>query len=205
MTATLPPDILSLLDPAAKPLCETDTTSDAGGVLWMTGLSGAGKSTLAGALHERLDRSGYLSIVLDGDVLRAGLNRDLGFTPEDRLENIRRTAEVARLFKSAGFVVVCALISPSTQSRELARTIVGERFFEVHVSTQLHVCEARDPKGLYRKARRGELQAFTGISAPYETPAAADLTIDTARHDLATALRQLESFARQHIRMTQIA
>jgi len=205
LTTALPPDISSLLEPAAKALPQADTMSKAGGVIWMTGLSGAGKSTLAAALHDRLERSGCLSIVLDGDVLRTGLNQDLGFSPQDRLENIRRTAEVAGLFKSAGFLVLCALISPSARSRELARTIIGERFFEVHVGTELHVCEARDPKGLYRKARRGELHAFTGVSAPYETPSSADLTIDTARDNLATAVRQLESFARQHIRMTQIA
>lgn len=149
--------------------------------LWFTGLSGSGKSTLAFALEQRLISSGIFCYVLDGDNVRHGLNRDLGFSPLDRAENIRRVAEVARLMNSAGLIVLSAFISPFREDREMARTIIGtEEFVEVHISTTLAVCEARDTKGLYRKARTGELPGFTGISSPYETPIDADMTIDTA-------------------------
>lgn len=147
--------------------------------LWLTGLSGAGKSTLASALRGALVERGVPVSVLDGDVLRAGLCSDLGFSQADRSENIRRVAEVARLLNDAGVVVVAALISPFAADRALARARVGNaRFIEVHISTTLAVCEERDPKGLYRRARAGELPDFTGISSPYETPAAPELALD---------------------------
>lgn len=171
-----------------------------GGVLWMTGLSGAGKSTLAAALKEWLEAERCLVKVLDGDVLRTGLNKGLGFSSADRLENIRRTAEVAALFKQSGFVVICALISPAVTHRELARTIVGDRFFEVHIDSSLAVCESRDPKGLYAKARNGQLPEFTGISSPYEHPASPHLTVDTAHSALDDSIAKLQAFVREHIK-----
>jgi adenylylsulfate kinase len=149
--------------------------------IWLTGLSGSGKSTLAQGLAERFAREGVLHFILDGDAVRTGLCRDLGFSAADRKENIRRVAEVAALMNRAGLTVICALISPLLEDRRMAREIIGHgRFVEVHVATSLEVCEQRDPKGLYRRARAGAIPDFTGISAPYEVPVAAELVIDTA-------------------------
>jgi bifunctional enzyme CysN/CysC len=149
--------------------------------LWLTGLSGSGKSTIAKALERRLVDSGHACYVLDGDNVRRGLNRDLGFSPAERSENIRRVAEVAALMNDAGLIVVTAFISPYTQDRaQAARSIGAERFVEVFVDAPLPLCEARDPKGLYRKAREGRLAEFTGISAPYESPTSPALRLDTS-------------------------
>lgn len=175
-----------------------------GGVLWMTGLSGAGKSTLARALKARLEAQRCLVIVLDGDVLRTGLNAGLGFSDADRLENVRRTAEVAALFKNAGFVVISALISPAHAHRSMAREIIGDRFFEVHIDSSLAVCESRDPKKLYLRARRGELQEFTGISSVYEAPVSADLTIDTAQLTIDDSVAQLHAFVNANVRPLRV-
>lgn len=162
-------------------------------VLWLTGLSGAGKSTLATALHRQLQEAGQPVAVLDGDAVRGGLCRGLGFSPEDRRENIRRVAEVAKLMREAGLVVICALISPLREDRAMARDIVGAgHFCEVHVATPLAVCEERDPKGLYRHARAQALPQFTGISAPYEEPLAPALRIDTSQVDVAAAVAALQ-------------
>jgi adenylylsulfate kinase len=167
--------------------------------LWFTGLSAAGKSTLAFDLDAALHQRGRASYVLDGDNVRHGLNRDLGFTPADRTDNIRRIAEVARLMNEAGLIVLTAFISPYRADRELARQIIGEaNFLEIHVSTPLAVCEARDPKSLYRKARRGEIGEFTGVSAPYEAPLAADLCIDTSANGLASARDRLLALLDSH-------
>jgi bifunctional enzyme CysN/CysC len=166
-----------------------------GGVLWLTGLSGAGKSTLAMALLRRLFARGRQVYVLDGDNLRGGLNGDLGFSADDRSENIRRTAEVARLFADAGFVVIVSLISPLAADRENARRICGKGFHEVFVKADLATCRARDPKRLYARAEAGEIAQFTGVSAPYEAPASADLTIDTGACDVEAAVEALERFA----------
>ena len=142
-----------------------------GAALWFTGLSGAGKSTLAAIIDQRLHAAGRHSFILDGDNLRHGLCNDLGFAPEDRSENIRRLAEVARLFVDAGLIVLCAAISPYRQDRQHARALIGQaRFIEIFVDTELAECERRDPKGLYRKARAGEITGFSGIDAPYEPP-----------------------------------
>ena len=151
-------------------------------VVWLTGLSGAGKSTIANLLEKRLHALGVRTYVLDGDNVRHGLNKDLGFTAQDRVENIRRVAEVARLMVDAGVVVIAALISPFRAERQMARELFGpQEFIEVFVDTPLNLAEQRDPKGLYAKARRGELKNFTGIDSPYEVPQAPDAVIDTAR------------------------
>lgn len=161
-------------------------------VLWFTGLSGSGKSTLAHAVDKRLHERGLRSYVLDGDNIRHGLNKGLGFCPEDRRENIRRIAEVAKLFVDAGVITLTALISPFQADRDLARGLLepGE-FVEVYVKCPLEVCERRDPKGLYQKARRGEIAAFTGISSPYEEPVAPELIIDSAHMTVEEAADQV--------------
>lgn len=164
--------------------------------IWLTGLSAAGKSTLAFALERTLVDSGLACYVLDGDNVRHGLNRNLGFSHEDRTENIRRVAEVAKLMNDAGLIVITAFISPYRADRALARAIVGSDYFrEVHVSTTLSVCESRDPKGLYVKARQGKVAEFTGITSPYEEPDLPDLILDTARLSLDQAVLQLKSLA----------
>jgi len=151
-----------------------------GGVLWFTGLSGAGKSTLAVALEKALFDKGYQTYVLDGDNVRHGLNANLGFSPEDRAENIRRVGEVAGLFGRAGMVALTAFISPYRSDRDRARVAAGDAFHEIYVKADVETCEKRDPKGLYKKARTGEISDFTGISAPYEAPESPDLVLDTA-------------------------
>lgn len=160
--------------------------------VWLTGLSGAGKSTLAFGLEQRLFAEGFTAYVLDGDNLRHGLSSDLGFSEKDRTENIRRVAEVAALMNDAGLIVITAFISPLISDRAMARRIIGEpRFLEVHVATTLEVCELRDPKGLYIKARRGEIPDFTGISAPYEPPEQADIILNTGNLDAQQAIEML--------------
>ncbi|WP_375455550.1 adenylyl-sulfate kinase [uncultured Methylobacterium sp.] len=149
-------------------------------IAWFTGLSGAGKSSIANAVDRSLTGAGRHGMVLDGDNLRHGLNRDLGFSPADRAENIRRSAETARLMAEAGLVVIVSLISPFREERAAARRIAGDiPFLEVFIDTSLELCEARDPKGLYDRARAGTIPDFTGISAPYEAPLAPDLTLAT--------------------------
>lgn len=166
-----------------------------GGVLWFTGLSGSGKSTLAMALEARLFSKGYEVFVLDGDNLRYGLNANLGFSDEDRHENIRRVGEVAALFAKSGTVVLTAFISPFISDRNRVRDIVGGSFHEIHLDPGLAACEARDPKGLYKKARAGEIQDFTGISSPYEAPEKPELRIDTDQQSLEKSISQLEDYA----------
>jgi bifunctional enzyme CysN/CysC len=156
--------------------------------IWFTGLSGAGKSTVANLVEKQLHASGRHTYLLDGDNVRHGLSCDLGFTDADRAENIRRVAEVARLMVDAGLIVLVALISPFRADRRIARELLGERgFFEVFVDAPLAVAESRDPKGLYRKARRGEIRNFTGIDSPYEPPEHPDLRLDTVRLDAEAA------------------
>jgi adenylylsulfate kinase len=152
-------------------------------VIWFTGLPASGKSTLAIALEKKLYAEGILTQVLDGDKIRNGLNNNLGFTEEDRNENIRRIAEVGRLFSDCGVVAISAFISPTHAIRKMARDIIGDaNFFEIYVDTPLKICEERDPKGLYKKARAGLIRDFTGVSAPYEAPQDASLVIDTTRY-----------------------
>ncbi|NGM35814.1 adenylyl-sulfate kinase [Methylobacterium sp. DB0501] len=156
-------------------------------ILWMTGLSGAGKSTIADRVEDKLWRCGHHTMVLDGDNLRFGLNKDLAFTDSDRVENIRRTAEVARLMLDAGLIVICSLISPFRRERTLARQLVGaDEFLEVFVDTPLDECIRRDPKGLYARAIAGEIPNFTGLSSPYEPPDAPEIHLHTAVHDVDT-------------------
>lgn len=151
-----------------------------GAVLWLTGLSGSGKSTIAHRIERMLVERGVFSYVLDGDNIRHGLNRDLGFSPEDRVENIRRIGEVARLFADAGVVVLSAFISPYRADRDRVRAMVPPgQFVEIFVDTPIEICEARDPKGLYRKARAGEISGFTGIDAPYEMPGNPEVHLET--------------------------
>lgn len=152
-----------------------------GMMLWFTGLSGSGKSTVAIALERELHSRGLLCRILDGDNIRSGINNNLGFSAEDRVENIRRIAEVGRLFVDTGIITIAAFISPNNQLREMAAEIIGkDDFVEVFVSTPLEECEKRDVKGLYAKARRGEIKNFTGISAPFEAPEHPDITLDTS-------------------------
>ncbi len=151
-----------------------------GGVLWFTGLSGAGKTTLALELEQALFVKGWQAYVLDGDNVRHGLSSDLAFSPADRTENIRRIGEVAGLFADAGFLVLTAFISPYRADRDMARNAATDAFHEVYIEADVETCEERDPKGLYVKARRGEIPEFTGISAPYEVPENPELVIDTA-------------------------
>ena len=169
-----------------------------GGVLWFTGLSGAGKSTLAVEVEQRLFRNGYQTYVLDGDNVRRGLNANLGFSPDDRAENIRRVGEVAALFADAGFIVISAFISPYQSDRQRARAAAASYgaggFHEIHIDADLEECERRDPKGLYKKARRGEIKDFTGVSAPYEPPENPDLAIDTGEGGIDDCARRIVDY-----------
>lgn len=149
-------------------------------VLWYTGLSGSGKSTIANAVDRMLHDKGYSTYLLDGDNVRHGLNKDLGFTDVDRIENIRRIAEVSRLFNDAGLIVSTAFISPFTTDRDSARELVGADFIEIFIDTPLAECEKRDPKGMYKKARAGEISNFTGIDSPYEAPENPEVHVETA-------------------------
>jgi adenylylsulfate kinase len=168
-----------------------------GCTIWFTGLPSSGKSTTAFALEHELISQGYLAYVLDGDNIRHGLNKDLGFSPEDREENIRRIGEVAKLFADAGVITMTSFISPYRRERDLARKLNhadGLPFVEVFVDTPLDVCEERDPKGLYRKARLGELRGFTGIDDPYEPPLNPEIVVKTAEHSPQVILAQMLSF-----------
>ena len=155
-----------------------------GVVLWFTGLSGSGKSTLANEVAYRLHKIGKIAYVLDGDNIRHGLNKDLGFSPEDRTENIRRISEVANLFADAGIITLTAFISPYRKDRNFCRSLLQDRFMEIYTKAPLDICEQRDPKGLYKKARNGEIKEFTGIDAPYEPPEKPELIIETDKETI---------------------
>lgn len=149
-------------------------------VLWFTGLSGSGKTTLAIALEKELSEEGFLTQVLDGDNIRNGINSNLGFSEEDRIENIRRIAEISKLFLNCGIITICCFVSPTRAIRKLAEEIIGENdFIEVYINTPLEVCEKRDVKGLYARARKGEVKDFTGISAPFEPPLHPEIEVRT--------------------------
>ena len=164
-------------------------------VVWMTGLSGSGKSTIAALLERKLLENGYFAQVLDGDNVRSGINNNLGFSLEDRKENIRRIAEVAKLYLNSGIITICTFISPTREIREFAKQIIGEAdFLEVYVDAPLEVCEQRDVKGLYQKARRGEIKEFTGISSPFEHPIRPDLTLYSSQEPAEASAETAFSF-----------
>ncbi|NOY59572.1 MAG: adenylyl-sulfate kinase [Calditrichaeota bacterium] len=166
-----------------------------GTVIWFTGLSGSGKSTLAHAVEDKLFERGHLTTVLDGDNIRHGLNKNLGFSPEDREENIRRIGEVAKLFADTGVIAMTAFISPYRADRDKARSLLNKgEFVEVFVQVPLAVAEDRDPKGLYKKARAGEIKEFTGISAPYEEPLSPELVVDTSKLNLQQSAEKVISY-----------
>jgi adenylylsulfate kinase len=170
-----------------------------GCMIWLTGLSGSGKSTIACALEKRLIQQSCLCYVLDGDNVRHGLNKDLGFSAEDRTENIRRISEVAALFARAGVVAITAFISPYRDGRKQARQAAGEgRFIEVFINTGLQECEKRDPKGLYKKARDGQIDNMTGIDAPYEAPESPELTLHTEQMDLDECVQRILAYLQEH-------
>ncbi|MEA3587651.1 adenylyl-sulfate kinase [Pseudidiomarina sp. 1APP75-27a] len=168
-------------------------------VLWFTGLSGSGKSTIANAVDELLNRNSNHSYLLDGDNIRMGLNKGLGFNEADRVENIRRIGEVCKLFTDAGLIILSAFVSPFTEDRAKVRALMLENeFVEVFVDTPLEICEQRDPKGLYQKARKGEIPHFTGISSPYEKPEAAEIHLKTAELSIEEAAQQVLDYLRTH-------
>ncbi len=161
-------------------------------VIWLTGLSGSGKTTLGAALEKELYKKGFLTQILDGDNIRSGINKNLKFTEEDRLENIRRISEVTKLFVNCGVIAINCFITPTESIRQIARDIIGqENIIEVFVNTPLEVCEARDTKGLYKKARSGELKNFTGISSPFEIPTHADIDINTSKFSLTESVEKM--------------
>lgn len=164
-------------------------------VLWFTGLSGSGKSTIAQGLESKLYEAGFFTQVLDGDNIRTGINNNLGFSMEDRVENIRRVAEIAKLYLNTGVITIVSFISPTREARAFARSIVGEAdFLEIYVNAPLEVCEARDVKGLYQKARRGEIKDFSGIDSPYEAPDEPDLEIRTDELSIEEAIERIYEF-----------
>ena len=167
-------------------------------VLWFTGLSGSGKSTIASKLEERLFKQGVQTYALDGDNIRSGLNKGLGFSREDRFENNRRISEVAKLFMDAGMLTITAFISPLKEDRDQAKNIIGrENFLEIFVNTPLEICEKRDVKGFYAKARTGEIKNFTGVSAPYEAPETPDFEIKTEEESVEESVERLLKFLEQ--------
>lgn len=176
-----------------------------GGIFWFTGLSGAGKSTLAMAVEKALFERGYHTYVLDGDNVRHGLNADLGFSPEDRAENIRRVGEVTALMADAGLVVISAFISPYQADRDRARAAAPDHFHEIHVAADLETCEGRDPKGLYKKARAGEIADFTGIGSPYEAPVNPELVVDTQAHEVDVCVQQILSYVEKQVKLESSA
>jgi len=179
---------LSHLIPQAFTINQTDyekRNGNRGLVIWLTGLSGSGKSTIANELNTRLFHQNRYSVLLDGDNTRLGINHDLGFTDSDRTENNRRVAEIAKLFMESGSIAICSFISPFQKDRDLSKQIIGEEnYFEVFVDCSLTTCENRDVKGMYKQARKGELESFTGISSPYETPANPQLILPTEQLNL---------------------
>ena len=169
-------------------------------VIWFTGLSGSGKTTLGAALEKELYNRGFLTQILDGDNIRSGINKNLKFTEEDRLENIRRIAEVTKLFLNCGIITINCFISPTKETRDLAKDIIGEdNFIEVYVSTPIEVCEQRDTKGLYEKARKGVIKNFTGISSPFDIPENPNIVVNTSSNSLDTTVQELLNFLEEKI------
>lgn len=171
-------------------------------VIWFTGLSGSGKSTIANRVEEELFKTGIQTYTLDGDNIRFGISKGLGFDEESRYENLRRIAEIAKLFTDAGLVTIGAFVSPLQKDRDLVKDIVGtENFVEVFVDTSLQECERRDVKGLYKKARAGEIKHFTGIDAPYEKPANPDVLIETEKESIETAIQKVLTFVKHKLEL----
>ena len=171
-------------------------------VVWLTGLSGSGKSTIAQALERKLYNEGFFAQVLDGDNIRSGINNNLGFTIEDRQENIRRIAEVAKLYLNSGIITLNSFISPTIKIRDFAKEIIGrEDFIEIYINAPIEVCETRDVKGLYQKARAGEIKGFTGIDSPYEPPIHPDLEIKTDKLSLEDSVMKIYNHILQHIKI----
>lgn len=163
-------------------------------VIWLTGLSGSGKSTLADLLEQELHKLGILTVLLDGDNIRQGLNNNVDFSLEGRKENIRRIGEVAKLFHDTSIVVITAFISPLREDRDFVRKLIGKDFVEVYVECPVEICESRDVKGLYQKARNGEIKDFTGISSPYEAPLKAEITVNTSVNNIEECIEQLMNY-----------
>lgn len=173
-------------------------------VLWFTGLSGSGKSTLAEHLERWLFNSGFFVQVLDGDNIRSGINNNLTFSNEDRIENIRRIAEISKLYLNSGVITINSFISPTIEIREMAKTIIGkDNFIEIFIDTPLTTCEQRDVKGLYKKARRGAIKGFTGIDAPYEAPKSPDLIVKTANKEIESCVQEIYDFVHPLIKTIQ--
>jgi adenylyl-sulfate kinase len=171
-------------------------------LIWITGLSGSGKSTIANNLDIELNRQGFHTYILDGDNIRKGINNNLGFSPEDRKENLRRVAEISKLMLNAGLVIIGAFIAPYEDDRKMIRNIVGtNNYFEIFIDTPLEVCEKRDIKGLYAKARRGEIKDFTGITAPYERPTCADIVVKTENTSMEQIVHLICKAIQEHIKL----
>lgn len=177
-----------------------DFLNQQGAVFWLTGLSGSGKSTMAKQLERQLFNEGFVVQVLDGDNVRSGINNNLGFSEDDRKENIRRIAEIAKLFSKSGIVTICSFVSPKNDLREMAQRIIGDEFHLVYISSSLKKCEERDVKGLYAKARKGEIKNFTGIDAPFDIPSNPHLTLDTEKDTIEDSTASLYHYAIKHIK-----
>jgi adenylylsulfate kinase len=172
--------------------------------IWMTGLSGSGKTTIAKGLEKKLHQSGFLTQILDGDNIRAGINNNLGFSDTDRTENIRRIAEVSKLFNDCGIITINCFVSPTISIRQNARNIIGTKnYVEAFINTPLHICEQRDVKGLYKKARRGEIKDFTGVSAPFESPLFPEIEIKTENNSVEESVEELFLFIKTKVSLNQ--
>lgn len=170
-------------------------------VVWMTGLSGSGKTTIAIALERELQKQNFFTQILDGDNIRTGINNNLGFSDADRTENIRRIAEVSKLFLNCGVITICCFVSPTEAIRNQAKAIIGEKdFIEIFVNTPIEICEKRDVKGLYAKARKGEINDFTGINAPFEIPANPDIEIKTENKKVEDCLKEIMNYLKEKIK-----
>ena len=179
-----------------------DFLKSKGSILWLSGLSGSGKSTIANELEKLFFKNKFFSTIIDGDTVRSGLCSNLGFSQEDRKENLRRVAEVAKLFTENGIVTICCFISPLSSQREMIKGICGDDFKLIYIKTDLKACEERDPKGLYKKARNGEIKNFTGIDSPYEVPNTPDLVLDSAKHSPKDSAQIIFDFYQNHKRPT---
>lgn len=184
-------NIHPIFSKSLQPFEKESLLNQKGIVIWMIGLSGSGKSTLATGLENQLHKKGIYTMLLDGDNLRTGLNNNLGFSEQERLENIRRAAEASKLFAFNGTVTICSFISPTENIRQMAKEIIGEKYYEVFVNCPLEICEERDVKGLYAKARKGEIKNFTGIDSPFEIPINPSLEIKTNEMSLEESLKVL--------------